>query len=127
MCEHILRPMLSMVSYSTKHGQRVKVATKGVWRQDGSKWGDKPTRKPVAHACRMTYQPARGAVSRKNRRRRTPVYAPSSPYAGSMEEARADKEKDRDTQQSGGREKVHARERGRGKGKEQRSRERNKG
>ena len=110
-----------------RNGQRVKVATKGVRRQDGSKWGDRPTRKPVAHACRMTYQPARGAVSRQNRRRRTPVYAPSSPYAGSKEEARADKEKDRDTQQSGGREKVHARERGRGKGKEQRSRERNKG
>ena len=110
-----------------RNGQRVKVATKGVWRQDGSKRGNKPTRKPVAHACHMTYQPARGAVSRQNRRRRTPVYAPSSPYAGSKEEARADKEKDRDTQQSGGREKVHARERDRGKGKEQRSRERNKG
>ena len=115
------------VTPRTRNGQRVKVGAKGVWRQDGSKWGDKPTRKPVAHACRMTYQPARGAVSRQNRRRRTPVYAPSSLYAGSKEEARADKEKDRDTQQSGGREKVHAREGGRGKGKEQRSRERNKG
>ena len=40
---------------------------------------------------------------------------------------RAGKEKDRDTQQSGGREKVHVREKGRGKGKEQRSHERNKG
>ena len=110
-----------------RNGQRVKVAAKGVRRQDGSKWGDKPTRKPIAHACRMTYQPARGAVSRQSRRRRTPVYAPSSLYAGSKEEARADKEKDRDTQQSGGREKVQARERGRGKGKEQRSRQRNKG
>ena len=27
-----------------------------------------------AHACRMTYQPARGAMSRQNPRRRTPVY-----------------------------------------------------
>ena len=115
------------VTPRVRNGRREKVATKGGWRQDGSKWGDKPTRKPVAHACRMTYQPARGAVSRQNRRRRTLVYAPFSPYAGSKEEARADKEKDRDTQQSGGREKVHARERSRGKGKEQRSRERNKG
>ena len=40
---------------------------------------------------------------------------------------RAGKEKDRDTQQSGGREKVHVREKGRGKGKEQRSHERDKG
>ena len=108
------------VTPRVRNGRGEKVATKGGWRQDGSKWGDKPTRKPVAHACRMTYQPARGAVSRQNRRRRTLVYAPFSPYAGSKEEARADKEKDRDTQQSGGREKVHARERSRGKGKEQR-------
>ena len=35
---------------------------------------NKPTHMPVAHACRMTYQPARGAVSRQNRRRRTLVY-----------------------------------------------------
>jgi hypothetical protein len=75
----------------------------------------------------MTYQPARGAVSRQNRRRRTPVYTLSSLYAGSKEKARAGKEKDRDTQHSGGREKVHVREKGRGKGKEQRSHERNKG
>ena len=115
------------VTPRTRNGQRVKVAAKGVWRQDGSKRGNKPTRKPVAHACRMTYQPARGAMSRQNRRRRTPVYALSSLYAGSKKEARADKEKDRDTQQSGGREKVQARERGRGKGKEQPSRETNKG
>ena len=66
-------------------------------------------------------------MSRQNRRRRTPVYALSSLYAGSKEEARADKKKDRDTQQTGGREKVHVREKGRGKGKEQRSRERDKG
>ena len=115
------------VTPRVRNGRREKVATKGGWRQDGSKWGDKPTRKPVAHACRMTYQPARGAVSRRNRRRRTLVYAPFSPYAGSKEEARADKEKDRDTQQSGGREKVHARDRSRGKGKEQRSREGTRG
>ena len=98
-----------------------------MWSQDGNKWDNKPTHRPVAHACRMPYQPARGAVSRENCRRRTPVYALSSLYAGSKEEARADKEKDRDTQQSRGREKVHVREKGRGKGKEQRSRERNKG
>ena len=115
------------VTPRTRNGQRVKVAAKGVWSQDGSKWGSKPTHTPVAHACCMTYQPARGAVSRQNRRRRTPVYALSSLYAGSEEEARADKEKDRDAQQSGGRGKVHAREKGRRKGKEQRSRERNKG
>ena len=36
--------------------------------------GNKPTHTPVAHACRMTCQPARGAVSRQNRRRRMPVY-----------------------------------------------------
>ena len=42
-------------------------------------------------------------------------------------ERRAGKEKDGDTHQSGGREKVHAREKGRGKGKEQPSHERNKG
>ena len=115
------------VTPRTRNGQRVKVAAKGVWSQDGSKWGNRPTHMLVAHACRMTYQPAQGAVSRQNRRRRTPVYALSSLYAGSKEEARADKEKDRDTQQSGGREKVHAREKYRGKGKEQRSHERNKG
>ena len=115
------------VTPRTRNGRREKVATKGGWKQAGSKWGDKPTRKPVAHECHMTYQPDRGAVSRQNRRRRTLAYAPFSPYAGSKEEARADKKKDRDTQQSGGREKVHAGERGRGKGKEQRSRERNKG
>ena len=79
---------------------------KGGWSQDGSKWDNKPTHTPVAHTCRMTYQPARGAVSRQNRRRRTPVYALSSLYAGSKEEARADKEKDRDTQQSRGRKKC---------------------
>ena len=90
------------VTPRARNGQRAKVAAKGVWRQDGSKWDDKPTHTPVAHACRMTYQPARGAVSRQNRRRRTLVYALSSLYAGSKEEARADKEKDRDTQQSGG-------------------------
>ena len=115
------------VTPRTRNGRREKVATKGGWKQAGSKWGDKPTRKPVAHECHMTYQPDRGAVSRQNRRRRTLAYAPFSPYAGSKEEARADKKKDRDTQQSGGREKVHAGKRGRGKGKEQRSRERNKG
>ena len=115
------------VTPRTRNGRREQVATNGGWKQAGSKWGDKPTRKPVAHECRMTYRPARGAVPRQNRRRRTLAYAPFSPYAGSKEEARADKKKDRDTQQSGGREKVHARERGRGKGKEQRSRERNKG
>ena len=115
------------VTPRARNGRREKVATEGGWRQAGSKWHDKPTRKPVAHECRMMYQPARGAVSRQNRRRRTLVYAPFSPYADSEDEARADKEKDRDTQQSGGREKVHARERSRGKGKEQRSRERNKG
>ena len=110
------------------NGQRAKVAAKGVWSQDGSKWDNKPTHTPVAHTCRMMYQPAGGAVSRQTRRRRTPVYALSSLYAGSKEEARADKEKDRDTQQRhGGREKVRVREKGRGKGKEQRSRERNKG
>ena len=103
------------------------IAAKGVWSQDGSKWDNKPTHTPVAHTCRMTYQPARGAVSRQNRRHRTPGCALSSLYAGSKEEARADKEKDRDTQQSGGREKAHVREKGRGQGKEQRSRERNKG
>ena len=112
------------VTLRARNGQRAKVAAKGAWSQDGSKWDNKP---PVVHACRMTYQPARGAVSPQNRRRRTPVYALSSLYAGSKEEARAVKEKDRDTQQSGGREKVNAREKGRGKGKEQRSRERNKG
>ena len=42
-------------------------------------------------------------------------------------ERRAGKEKDRDTHQSGGREKVQAREKGRGKGKEQRSHERKGG
>ena len=42
-------------------------------------------------------------------------------------ERRAGEEKDRDTHQSGGREKVHAREKGRGKGKEQRSHERDRG
>ena len=115
------------VTPRARNGQRAKVAAKGVWRQDGSKWDNKPTQTPVAHACRMTYQPPRGAVSRQNRRRRTPVYALSSLYAGSKEEARADKEKDRDTQQSGGREKVQVREKGRGKGIEQRSRERDKG
>ena len=114
------------VTPRARNGQRAKVAAKGVWSQDGSKWDNKPTHTPVAHACRMTYQPARGAVWRQNRRRCTPVYALSSLYAGSKEEARADKETDRDTQQSGGREKVHVREKGRGKGKEQRSRERNK-
>ena len=36
--------------------------------------GNKPTHTDVAHACRMTYQPARGAKSRQNPRRRTPVY-----------------------------------------------------
>ena len=36
--------------------------------------GNKPTHTHVAHACRMTYQPARGAMSRQNPRRRTPVY-----------------------------------------------------
>ena len=115
------------VTPRTRNGRREQVATNGGWKQAGSKWVDKPTRKPVAHECRMTYRPARGAVPRQNRRRRTLAYAPFSPYAGSKEEARADKKKDRDTQQSGGRENVHARERGRGKGKEQRSRERNKG
>ena len=115
------------VTPRARKGHRAKVAAKGVWSQGGSKWDNKPTHTPAAHACRMTYQPARGAVLRQNRRRRTPVYALSSLYAGSKEEAQADKEKDRDTQQSGGREKVHAREKRRGKGKEQRSRERNKG
>ena len=115
------------VTPRTRNGRREQVATKGGWKQAGSKWGDKPTRKPVAHECRMTYRPARGAVPRQNRRRRTFAYAPFSPYAGSKEEARADKKKDRDTQQSGGREKVHARERGRGKGKEQRSRKGTRG
>ena len=115
------------VTPRARNGQRAKVAAKGVWRQDGGTWDTKPMHTPVAHACRMTYQPARGAVSRQNRRRRTPVYALSSLYAGSKEETRADKEKDRDTQQSGGRGKVHAREKGRGKGKEQQSRERDKG
>ena len=42
-------------------------------------------------------------------------------------ERRAGKEKDQDTHQRGGREKVHAREKGRGRGKEQRSHERNRG
>ena len=115
------------VTPRARNGQRAKVAAKGGWRRDRSKWDNKPTHTPVAHTCRMTYQPARGAVSRQNRRRRTPVYALSSLYAGSKEEARADKEKDRDTQQGGGREKVHVREKGRGEGKEQRSRDRNKG
>ena len=115
------------VTPRARNGQRAKVAAKGVWSQDGSEWDNKPTHTPVAQACRMTYQPARGAVSRQNRRRRTPVYALSSLCAGSNEEARADKEEDRDTRQSGGREKVHVREKGRGKGKEQRSRERDKG
>ena len=115
------------VTPRARNGQRAKVAAKGVWRQDGSRWDNKPTHTPVAHACRMTYQPARGAVSRQNCRRRTPVYDLSSLYAGSKEDARADKEKDRDTQQSGGREKVHDREKGIGKGKEQRSCERDKG
>ena len=115
------------VTPRARNGQRAKVAAKGVWSQDGSKWDKIPTHRPVAHPCRMTYQQARGAMSRQNRRRRTPVYALSSLHAGSKEEARADKEKDRDTQQSRGREKVHVTEKGRGKGKEQRSRERNKG
>ena len=115
------------VTPRARNGQREKVAAKGVWSQDGSKWDNKPTHTPVAHASRMTYQPARGAVSRQNRRRRMPVYAPPSLYTGPKEEARADKEKDRDTQQGGGREKVHVREKGRGKGKEQRSSERNEG
>ena len=35
--------------------------------------GNKPTHTPVAHASRMTYHSARGAVSRQNRRRRTPL------------------------------------------------------
>ena len=114
------------MSRRARNGGRAKVAAKGVWSQDESKLDNKPTHTPVAHACCMTYQPARGAVSRQNRRCRTPVYAFSFLYAGSKEEARADKERDRDTQQSGGRKKVHAREKGRGKGKEQQSRERNK-
>ena len=114
------------VTPRARNGQRAKVPAKGGSSQDGSKWDNKPTHTPVAHTCCMTYQPARGAVSRQNRRRRTPVYALSSLYAGSKEEARADKEKARDTQQRGGREKGHVREKGRGKGKEQRSRDRNK-
>ena len=34
------------VTPRARNGQREKVATKG-GRQDGSKWGDKPTLKPV--------------------------------------------------------------------------------
>ena len=63
-----------------------------------------------------------------------PTHARLHPFSSQVQrrrpnerERRAGKEKDRDTQQSGGREKVHARERGRGKVKEQRSHERDKG
>ena len=93
--------------------------------------GNKPTHTPVTHPCRMTYQPAPGAVSRQNRRRRTPVYTLSprrfKGESPTREHGEPAKKRNRDTQQSGGREKVHVREKGRGKGKEQRSHERNKG
>ena len=40
------------VTPRARNGRREKVATKGGWRQAGSKWGDKPTRKP--HECRTS-------------------------------------------------------------------------
>ena len=53
------------VTPRARNGQRAKVAAKGGWSQDGSKWDNKPTHTPVAHTCRMTYQPARGTVRDK--------------------------------------------------------------
>ena len=67
------------------------------------------TKPPPPHACLHPF-------SRQVQRRRP-----------NEREQRAGKEKDRDTHQSRGREKVHAREKGGVKGKEQQSHERNRG
>ena len=53
------------VTPRARNGRREKVATKGGWKQAGSKWGDKPTRKPVAHECRMTPASSRCRVTTK--------------------------------------------------------------
>ena len=113
------------------NGQRAKLAAKEVC---GAKTRAS-RKKTYAHACRTRMSHDAPAGSRcRVATKPPPPHARLHPLSTQVQRRkpnerawRAGKEKDRDTQQSGGRGKGHVREKGRGKGKEQRSHKRNKG